>query len=214
MKVCIILNGEVKDYNIIKKIINKEKYDFIICADGGANHAYNMDIIPDYIIGDLDSASESVINYYKEKNVSFEKFPSKKDETDMEICIYLAEKLNAKRIDLIAAMGGRIDHTIANINLLYYIKEKNIFPRIISEKEEIQLAINEKLVLKGNKGDIISVIPTKGDANGVTLENLEYPLEEYNMKYSMPLGISNVMLGKLCSVSVKEGALLVIRNIN
>ena len=121
MKICIVLNGEIKDFNKTKEIIENENYDSIICADGGANHLYKMGINPDYIIGDLDSANLDIINYYKEKKVAFEKFPSKKDETDSEICIFLAEKLKATSIDFIGALGGRIDHTIANINLLYYV---------------------------------------------------------------------------------------------
>ena len=212
MKICIVLNGEIKDFNKTKEIIENENYDSIICADGGSNHLYKMGINPDYIIGDLDSANLDIINYYKEKKVAFEKFPSKKDETDSEICIFLAEKLKATSIDFIGALGGRIDHTIANINLLYYVKEKNIIPKIISEKEEIYIAVNEKIIIGGNKGETISVIPIKGDAEGVTLDNLEYPLKDYYMKYSKPLGISNVMLDTSCSISVKKGILLIIRN--
>lgn len=212
MKICIVLNGEIKDYIKTKAIMNNENYDFIICADGGANHLYKMEITPNYIIGDLDSANEEIINYYNNKNVLFEKFPSKKNETDSEICIFLAKELKAKNIDFVGALGGRIDHTIANINLLYYVKERDIVPRIISEKEDVYIAVNEKLKIEGNKGDIISVIPIKGDAIGVTLDNLEYPLENYNMRYSEPLGISNVMLTDSCVISVKEGALLIIRN--
>jgi len=212
MKVCILLNGEIKDYSIISKYIKNEKYDYIICADGGANHLYNMGIIPNYIIGDLDSIDKDVINYYKKQNVLFEKFPSKKNETDSELCIFLANKLNAYKVDLFATLGGRIDHTLANINLLYYIREQKIVPRIISEKEDIYIAINESIQIKGKKEDIISIIPIKGDAKGITLENLEYNLNNYNMKYSSPLGISNIMLSDECSITVKEGSVLIIRN--
>jgi thiamine pyrophosphokinase len=55
MKACIILNGEVRDYEFLKSNFQNNKYDFIICADGGAKHLYKINIIPDYIIGDLDS---------------------------------------------------------------------------------------------------------------------------------------------------------------
>lgn len=61
MKICIVLNGEIKDYDYINNIIRTSSYDYIICSDGGANHAYNMDILPDYIIGDLDSTDENII---------------------------------------------------------------------------------------------------------------------------------------------------------
>lgn len=213
MRVCIILNGEIKNYNYIKNIINKNNYDYIVCADGGANHSYNMGIIPDYIIGDLDSIYSEIIEFYKLKDVKFEKFPSKKDETDTEICVYLASKLNAKEIDFIGALGGRLDHMIANINLLYYVRNKGIYTKIISEHEEIYIAINEEISINGDIGDTISVIPLNGDAKGVTLENLEYPLNNYDMKFYLPLGISNVMLDEKCSVKVEQGSLIIIKNI-
>ncbi len=212
MRVCIILNGEIKNYDYIKNIINKNNYDYIVCADGGANHSYNMGIIPDYIIGDLDSIYNEIIEFYKLKDVKFEKFPSKKDETDTEICVYLASKLNAKEIDFIGALGGRLDHMIANINLLYYVRNKGIYTKIISEYEDIHIAINEEITINGNIGDTISVIPLNGDAKGVTLENLEYPLNNYDMKFYLPLGISNVMLDEKCSVKVEQGSLIIIKN--
>ena len=188
-------------------------YDYIICSDGGANHAYSMNIVPDYIIGDLDSVNENIIEYYKSKKVKFEKFPTKKDETDTELCIELSDKLKAKEIHLIGALGGRIDHTIANINLLYYIRKRGITPKIISEKEEIYIAMDEEITIYGEIGDIISILPIKNDAKGVTLNNLEYPLEDYDIEFSRPLGISNVMTDVNCSIKVKEGSLIIIKNI-
>ncbi|MGL4914213.1 MAG: thiamine diphosphokinase [Romboutsia sp.] len=211
MKVCIILNGEIKNYKSIKNII-KNNYDYIICADGGCNHAYNMEIIPDYIIGDLDSANENVIEYFKNYNVVFEEFPAKKNETDTELCIYLANKLGAINIDFIGALGGRVDHMIANICLLHGVKNMGITPRIISENEEIYIAIDEEISIDGFEGDTLSIIPVGGNANGVTLRGLEYPLKSYDMKYGLPLGISNVMLENRCYVEVISGSLLIIRN--
>ena len=213
MKVCIILNGEIKEYKAIKNILMKEQYDYIICADGGANHTYNMDIVPDYIIGDLDSVEIEIVSYYENCGIRFEKFPSKKNETDTELCIYLADKLKAKEIHFVGALGGRIDHTIANINLLYYVRQMNIVPKILSEKEQVYIAINEEITIHGNKGDTISIIPINGDAKGVTLTNLEYPLNNYDMKFYLPLGISNVMLNKECKLKVEDGSILIIRNI-
>ena len=212
MKVCILLNGKINDYSIIKQFINNQNYDYIICADGGANHAYKMNITPNYIIGDSDSINKEVIDFYKKQNVLFEEFPSKKNETDSELCILLSKSLNASKIDLFGTLGGRIDHILANINLLYYIREQEIIPRIISEQEEIYIATNECVKIKGNVNDIISIIPIKGDAKGVTLENLEYPLNNYDMNYSTPLGISNIMLSEECKIAVKKGSLLIIRN--
>ncbi len=212
MKACILLNGEVDNLNYIKDIIDNNDYRYIICADGGAKHLYKLNIVPNYIIGDLDSLEESIINYYKNKGVDFKKFPKRKDETDAQLCIHLAKDLNALEIHLLGALGGRIDHTIANINLMYYIKELGINPIIKSKVEDIYMADSEVINIMGQKGDIISIIPAKGDVSGVTLKNLEYPLENANIKYGNPIGISNVMISNQCSIKVKNGCLIIVRN--
>lgn len=213
MKTCIFLNGSIYDYEDIKQKIESENYDNIICADGGANHVYKMGLTPGYIIGDLDSVDPQIVEYYKEKGVEFKKFPEKKDETDSELCIILAEMLGSKEVDLYAALGGRIDHTLANVKLLDYMRRKGITPRIITEDEILYLVHNGSLNVKGNKGDTLSVIPIRGDAAGITLYNLEYPLNNFTMDYAQPIGISNVMLGDECTVEVKNGSAIVVRNL-
>ena len=158
MKVCIVLNGEVKNYSKTKEIIVNENYDYIIAADGGCNHLYKMNITPDYIIGDLDSVAEEVISYYKSKNVLLKKYPTHKDETDSEICIYLAKELKADQVDFIGSLGGRIDHTLANIGLMYYVKNMNIEPRILNSEEEILIIKDEEITIKGEVGNTVSII--------------------------------------------------------
>ncbi len=213
MKVCIVLNGEIKDYSKVKANLSEEKYNYIICCDGGANHTYKMNIVPNYIIGDLDSIENEVIDYYKTKKVIFKEFPSKKNETDMELGIYLAKSLGALQIDFIGALGGRIDHTIANINILSYVRDLEIKTKILSEKETIYLIKDEEIKLEGTKGSLVSVIPINGDAKGVTLKGLEYTLENYDMVYSIPLGISNAILDKEFTIKVECGNLLIIKHI-
>lgn len=214
MKVCIILNGEIKNYDKTKEIIIRENYDFIIGADGGCNHLYKMNMTPNYVIGDLDSINNDLVDYYKSKNVIFKTYPSRKDETDSEICIHLANDLNAKEIDFYGALGGRIDHTLANIGLMHYVREMNIIPRIITSEEEIVIIKNEEVILYGEKGDIVSIIPIMTDANNVTLKKLEYSLNNAKMGYLSSLGISNVMLDNECSIKIEDGYALIIRNYN
>lgn len=214
MKVCIVLNGEVKDYKKTKEIILKENYNYIIGADGGCNHLFKMNITPNYIVGDLDSIKREIIEYYENKNVTFKRYPSHKDETDSEICIYLAKLLGADEIDIFATLGGRIDHTLANIGLMNYIKENNIKPRILTSEEEILMVKNETINLKGKRGDTVSVISINGESKGVTLKKLEYPLYNATVNHLSPLGISNVMLEDECTISIKDGCALIIRNFN
>lgn len=212
MKACILLNGKENLY-FLKEEIKKEKYDYIICADGGANFLYKIGIIPNYIIGDLDSISLKAIEYFKKEGVEFKKFPTRKDETDTQLCIHLAKELDVLELDLLGALGGRIDHTIANINLMYYIKNLGINPVLKTENEYVYILNNESLDLLGTKGDTISILPIKGDAIGITLKGLEYPLDNATIKFGNPIGVSNVMKDNLCNIDVKNGTLLIIRNI-
>ncbi len=212
MKACIILNGEVKESSFIYEIISENNYDYLICADGGANHLYNLNLVPDYILGDLDSINKSIISYYKEKGVKFKEFPKRKDETDTQLCIHLAKELGALEIHLLGALGGRIDHTIANINLMYYIKELGIKPVIKNSSEDIYIAKDEKIQIKGNCKDTISILPIKGDVEGITLKDLEYPLNDATIKYGNPIGISNVMKKDRFTVEIDSGSVIIIIN--
>ena len=88
-----------------------------------------------------------------------------------------------------------------------------MYPRIISENEEIYILKNDEMNLKGNIGDIVSIIPIMGDARGITLANMEYSVEELDLKYSITRGISNVMEAEEAFINVRDGCMLVVRNI-
>lgn len=210
-RACVVLNGEVRDYEKLKSIILSKDYGTVIAIDGGANHLYKMGIKADYIVGDLDSIEEKVFEKFKDEGVEYYKYPCKKGETDSELGVLLAIEKGNMCIDIYAALGGRIDHELINIGLLYYILKKGVYPRIISETEDIYILENDEIAIEGNKGDIVSVIPFKGDAKGVTLRDLEYPLDEFDLEYSTPRGVSNVMLDNVCHINVRDGCLLIVK---
>lgn len=210
---CLVLNGQLDDYDYIREVMNYNTYELIIAVDGGANHLYRLGIMPNYILGDLDSIEDDIREYYEASDVVFKKFPTKKDETDAELAVWLVEEVGLLGIDIYAALGGRTDHELANIQLLYYILDRGMYPRIISEHEEIYILKNDEMTLKGNIGDIVSILPIRGDARGITLVNMEYSVEELDLKYSVTRGISNVMVAQDAYINVRDGCLLVIKNI-
>ena len=209
---CLVLNGHIDDYDHIRKVIKDNIYELIRAVDGGANHLYKMGIVPNYILGDLDSIDNDVRSYYENSNVVFKKFPSKKDETDSQLAVLLVEEVGLLGIDIYAGLGGRIDHELANIQLLYYILDRGMYPRIISDKEEIYILKDDEMNLKGNIGDIVSIIPIRGDVRGLTLTNMEYSVDELDLKYSVTRGISNVMNSEDVFINVRDGCILVIKN--
>ena len=208
MKIIIIVNGDIKNIEYTKSIIKTG--DYIICADGAANHALRMDIVPNIIIGDLDSISEQSRLYFENKSVKFEKFPAKKDKTDTEICVDYAIEIGATEIIFLGAIGSRFDHSLANILMLYSIIKKGVKASVVNENNEIYIT-DSQIDLEGEIGDLVSILPIHKDAIGVTLSGLEYSLENFNMEFGASRGISNVMSEKKCRISLNEGVLLVIK---
>ena len=189
MRAIIIGNGDIKDYQYIKSKINDN--DFIICADGGYNHAEKMGIVPDVLIGDFDSAK----NFEKVKDRI--EYPKRKDFTDGELAVAYAVDNGYEDIVLIAMTGDRFDHSIADILLL----EKCKNGVLIDDNNEIYL-LKDKLSLNGGKGQTLSIIPIKDNAVGITTDGLEYPLNDETLYFGSSRGISNIMLADKCNITI------------
>lgn len=209
MKALVISNGEIKDYDYYKLFI--KNYDIIICADGGANHSFYMDVIPSAIIGDLDSVRNEILDFYMQNDVRIEKYPAMKDETDTQLAMLKAIELGADDITFIGAIGDRFDHSYSNLSLLLYLLNRNIKGKIINEKNEIYL-INKSIELNGKIGGIISLIPYSQNVEEIYTEGLYYALSGQNMSLEMPYGISNIFTKEKASIRIKSGLLLVIKS--
>ncbi len=207
MRTLIIANGNM-DNNILHTILKPN--DIIICCDGGSKYLFEEGIIPHYIIGDLDSSIPQIIQFFETKNVVFKKFNSKKDETDMELCIDFAISLGTNEIVILGAIGTRIDHTLTNINLLMKAEDANVKAVIVDNNNEIQI-ISNNITITGKKGDLVSLIPISTYVEGIDTTGLEYPLKNATMTIGKSLGVSNVMTSNLATVNIKSGYLLVIK---
>lgn len=209
MKCLIISGGDIKTYGFYKHIISDS--DIIICADKGAELMYRFGKLPDYIIGDLDSISEEALNFFIDNNVSIEKYPVKKNESDTELAIDKAIELKPEKITIIGATGSRLDHTIASVFLLIKPLNAGIPSTIVDEHNEIYL-VSEKLKLNGTQDEFISVIPVTNEIKGVDISGFEYPVEDGIISFGSSLGISNRFKGHSGTISLSEGLLLVIKS--
>jgi thiamine pyrophosphokinase len=203
-KIAIIGNGTINNTIFHKKLL--KNIEIIICADGGATNAKKMQIIPNYIIGDLDSTNEDILNYFKNKKTKII-LDKDQDKTDMELAISLAESFNPTAIIILGAIGYRIDHTLANILCLNKIKS-NIKTQIIDDRNIIELVDNSKNII-GKKDEIISVIPLM-DIIGLSYHGMKWIVKNKNTKFGW-FGISNKLEKNSANISLKEGKLLIIR---
>lgn len=207
MKCVILANGEYEEIEVYHDIV--QEADIIICADGGANYARQMGVTPGYIIGDLDSISAEVKEYFAGLNVKYQKYPRQKDFTDLHLALALADKLGANEIILIGSLGKRLDHTLANIYCGIEMAQKGKRIMHYSPSCTVYL-VTDYLRLSGEAGDLVSVMALSDKASGVYERGFEYPLEGVVMESCNPLGVSNVLLGgDYGEIGLKEGILAV-----
>ncbi len=213
MKYIIISGGHIDDVFALN-YLKENKYDKMIAADSGMNFLYRNDIVPDVIAGDFDSvASESLERFSGMEEVEMLRLNPIKDDTDTEFVIREAIRRGAKKITVLGATGTRLDHVLANVNLLGIGLEENVSIELVDAHNRIRMTSDLLEINKGEQfGSFVSVLPVKGNAKGVTLEGMKYPLKDADIACFSSLGVSNEILADAAKISVKQGVLLVIES--
>lgn len=206
MRCIIFANGEYGELEAYGEIFRDS--DTILCADGGANYAFQLGIKPDCIIGDLDSIQPEVKEYYEAKAVMFKKFPPRKDFTDIQLALDLAIEWNADEIVMLGAMGKRLDHTLANLYSGVDLVRKGIKISHYSPDCRVYI-INQELIIEGWPGDIVSVLALTDEVQGATEVGFEYSLTSPIMENSKPYAVSNVLAGDRGVIGIQSGILAV-----
>jgi thiamine pyrophosphokinase len=206
-RIIIFANGELPDLNKARLLL--QAGDYVICADGGTRYVRALNIRPNLIIGDMDSAEKEQLQKFKEDDVSIELFPHDKNETDLELAINHAIALEPAQIVIIAALGGRLDQTLGNITLLSDLRLSTFNVRLDDGVEEVFICRDQAQV-RGKSGDLVSLIPWQGVVTDVRTENLKWPLRNETLYPDKTRGISNEMLGETASVSIGSGLLLIV----
>ena len=205
MRAIIFANGEFPDPSSARDLLCSD--DLVIAADGGARHALAAGATPNVIIGDLDSLSLEEQARVEATGSQIIRFSPRKDETDLELALQYAVREGATEIIVLAALGGRLDQTVANLLLLAMPELGGIAVRVVEGAQTAFLVRDEALV-EGQPGDTVSLIPLGGDAVGVTAEGLEWPLHEEALRFGPARGVSNVLTAGQARVRVRQGLLL------
>lgn len=186
-----------------------QKEDFVICADGGADQLIGSGIVPDLLIGDMDSS----LHYKEFENVKMELLPVKKDDSDTMYCVKRALEMGFDNFMLLGATGGRIDHTLANLSVLLYLQSRNAKGVIADEYSQVWLLKSGDNVIRNAKGRMISVIPFACDRACLTYRGMEYQMKQKEVMTEYPYTISNVGIEDEVIVTVHSGrALLVLES--
>jgi thiamine pyrophosphokinase len=207
MRSVVFANGEIKSLKMIKSVLLPD--DRIVAADGGLRHVRALGIIPDLIIGDLDSITFDDKVWLNQEKVEIIKFPREKDQTDLELALLSAAEAGSESIVVVGALGGRTDQTLANLFLMLMPELVEIKIWFEDGQDEVFL-VQKTTKIKGKAGDTVSLLPLLGAARGVTTKGLKFPLNDGTLFPERSRGVSNVMKTEEASVSVKTGALLCI----
>ncbi len=183
--------------------------ELIMAADGGSRHALAIDVIPDVVIGDMDSVDDATRKRLKHAGTRFITYPTHKDYTDLELALRHALERGATTITLLGALGGRWDQSLANLMLLTLPELERVTVRLIDRQLAI-CVVRDRAQITGRVGDTLSLIALKGDAHGVTLTGCEYPLNAARLPFGASLGISNVFVEPVVSIQVSAGCVLVL----
>ena len=207
MKSIIFANGE---FCQTVNEINLADDDLVIAADGGSSHCQTLGIIPDVLIGDLDSTSKDLIQEWQNAGALVIRHPAQKDETDLELALLHAQAEGASEIIVYGAVGGRLDMTFGNLLLLAH-PELNCPITLICSGEEVRvLRPRESLVLQGAPGDIVSLLSLQLGESSITTEGLEYPLDNEDLGFGLTRGVSNQMVAERAVIQLEKGLLAVI----
>ncbi len=203
----IFVNGVLHQSPNLNALV--EQADLIIAADGGANHCEDLGITPDILLGDLDSINPSILATYESKGITIHRHPKQKDATDLELALDLATHQGAQTIWLVAALGGRWDMSLANIMLAANSKYQGLEVFLLDQDCSTRILHPGKThTMSGLPGQRVSLLPLKGDVEGVTLTGFEYPLNHHFIPFGSTLGISNIIKTNQATEQHSAGTLL------
>lgn len=184
--------------------------DLLIAADGGALLCSRWDLLPQLVVGDLDSLGEARAEELAQAGARVIAYPADKDESDTELAVRSALEAGADEIVLVAALGGeRLDHELANVLL---VADPRLGGRIRAVRGETTVSAvhaGGSRRLAGGPGDIVTLLPI-GDASGVVTEGLRYPLRGDLLRAGAARGLSNVVERAGATVALAQGVLIVV----
>jgi len=208
VRAAIFLNGSPDSPNLLRHIAGRA--NLVVAADGGARFALEAGIVPDLVVGDMDSLGEDFAREVERRGASLERHPVRKDKMDGHLAVLAARERGATAADLLCAVGGRLGALFAAPHILLAAERNDLRSTVVADRGRMFVIEAGSRAVQGAPQDSVSIFPLSGPAASVTLEGMEYPLENATLEPGDTLGFHNELIGGEARVSVGEGALLVV----
>ena len=212
MRHFFVISGGALEDTFVCDLLDTERPQVTIAADAGMNFFYRNGRLPDLIVGDFDSAAGSALAYFKEQpGVEIHPLNPVKDDTDTEAAVRMAIARGAERITVLGATGSRLDHVLANIELLGIGLEAGILMEIVDPHNRIRM-LREGITLRRKEqfGAYVSLLPYSPQVEHLTLRGFKYPLDDHCLKGFCSLGVSNEIVEEEGTIVFDGGILLLI----
>jgi thiamine pyrophosphokinase len=208
-RIVIFANGVLTEPDRLRHRLHPT--DRIFCADGGTTHARALGLIPQAIIGDLDSLPPQLISEMEAAGVAIYLHPARKDQTDLELAFQLALAEKPDEILLVTALGGRLDQMLANIFLLTRPEYASTQLTLVDGPQwATVLHSHQALTLTGQPGEVLSLVPLTPTVQQVNLTGVEWPLEGATLSFGSTFSISNALIANQATIQIGEGTVLVV----
>lgn len=204
----IFANGDLNNGPAVRDALAQSAT--VIAADGGAHLALSLGLKIALVVGDMDSINPATLTELSALGVEIQHYPAEKDATDLELALIEAAQRGFRALRVIGALGGRLDQTLANIYLLNLPILRGCDVRMVSGNQTTwQLSAGDH-ALMGGVGDTISLLPLGGPVEGITTQQMRYPLNNETLDFGPARGVSNVIHGPAPRVAFRSGRLLVV----
>lgn len=210
MKRCLIVTGGTIDIAFAKDFLSQRSYDYVIAADAGLEVLRPLHISPNEVVGDLDTVDKKVLEEYQNQpGIEFEIHKPEKDETDTELALLTAARQGCEAVDILGALGGRMDHAIGNIQLMYQFFCQGMEVNIYDARNRLYLLGGHKVFHREEVyGKYISFLPMTETVEGLTLRGFKYPLQRRTIGLGTSLCISNELKREEGILELEKGVLL------
>ena len=197
---CVVVSG-----GVFSPVTGIREDDFVIACDRGYAHCIRLGIKPDLLISDFDSYQGEIA-----PGVALDRHIPEKDDTDTMLAVCHAVDHGFEELVLCCALGGRLDHLVANLQTMVFARRRGLRVSLLSEDTEIHVLQRESLSLPRRDGWSLSLFAVDGPCRGVSIRGAYYPLNDAELLPSFPLGVSNCWSEEYAEISVDEGILMVI----
>lgn len=206
----IIISGGAIDDEFVLQMLKEIQAECLIGVDRGLEFLYDHQVMPTHIVGDFDSVKAEIVEFYqKETQVPIRKFRPEKDASDTEIALRLAIELGVQKLWIFGGTGTRLDHVMANIQILKIAHDCGVKACLIDDCNRISLAEKEVCLSRQESfGDYFSVFPFCGMVEDLSIVGAKYPLSHYKLCPDSSMCVSNEIQDDEVKITFPEGMII------